>query len=89
MFHSARALLYIKGYREKSHFCLIESIRSLYVEKGLLNYELVDALLDAKSLREDADYYGDFSEINAKRLIDRAEDLLMKSREITGEVHNA
>lgn len=34
MFHSARALLYLEGYREKSHFCLIESIRALYVEKN-------------------------------------------------------
>lgn len=38
MFHSARALLYQKGYREKSHFCLIESIRTLFVEKGKLSF---------------------------------------------------
>jgi len=31
MFHSARALLYRKSYRERSHFCLIEAIRFLYV----------------------------------------------------------
>lgn len=30
MFHTARALLYSKGYREKSHFCLIESIHSFF-----------------------------------------------------------
>jgi len=41
MFHSARALLYAKNYREKSHFCLIEAIRTLYLEKGLLNYKNV------------------------------------------------
>ena len=83
MFHSARALLYVKGFREKSHFCLIESIRSLYVEKKILDLYLVEALLEAKNLREDADYYGDFSDTNAKKLIDRARDFLNKAREIT------
>jgi uncharacterized protein (UPF0332 family) len=27
MFHSARALLYVKGYREKSHYWLIEQCK--------------------------------------------------------------
>src|SRR3990170_5649065 len=64
MFHSARALIYFEGDREKSHFCLIEAVRSLFVETGKLNVLLVEGLLEAKNLREAADYYGDFSEIN-------------------------
>lgn len=78
MFHSARALLYFAGYREKSHYCLIESIRTLYVEKRLLDISLVEALLEAKNLREDADYYGDFSKINAEKLLTRAEEFILK-----------
>jgi len=35
MFHSARALLYIKNYRERSHHCLIVAIRALYVKEGM------------------------------------------------------
>jgi len=34
MFHSARALLYIRNYKERSHHCLIVAIRALYVEKN-------------------------------------------------------
>ena len=73
MFHSARALLYSKKYREKSHYCLIESIRALFCETGKLNVALVESLLEAKNLREAADYYGDFSEINCKKLVKKAQ----------------
>lgn len=82
MFHSARSLLYMSGYREKSHFCLIESIRELYVEKKLLNISLVEALLEAKNLREDADYYGDFSQINAEKLLKKAEEFIEKVKNV-------
>jgi len=41
MFHSARSLLYAKGYREKSHHCLIIAMRALYAEKKLLSIYLV------------------------------------------------
>jgi len=30
MFHSARALLFERGYREKSHYALLVAIRELY-----------------------------------------------------------
>jgi uncharacterized protein (UPF0332 family) len=57
MFHSARALLYIKNYRERSHHCLIVAIRTLYVEEKLLPLHLIEGLEKAKTLRESADYY--------------------------------
>jgi len=80
MFHSARALLYSKNYREKSHFCLIEAIRTLFVEAGKISVSLVESLLEAKNLREAADYYGDFSETNCKKLTKKAEEFLEKAR---------
>lgn len=82
MFHSARALLYSKNYREKSHFCLIEAIRTLFVETGKLSVSLVESLLEAKGLREAADYYGDFSELNGKKLVKKAEEFLKKAKDI-------
>ena len=82
MFHSARALLYYKNYRERSHFCLGEAIRTLYVEKGELNVFLVEALAEAKNLREAADYYGDYSGINAEKLLERADQFIKESRKI-------
>lgn len=82
MFHSARALIYSKGYREKSHFCLIEAVRALFVETGGISISLVDAFLEAKNLREAADYYGDFSEINCKKLTKKAEEFLKTAKTI-------
>lgn len=49
MFHSARALLYSKGFRERSHYCLIVAIRSLYVDTGLLSYKVVEGFQLAKT----------------------------------------
>ena len=82
MFHSARSLLYFKGYREKSHFCLIEAIKTLYVEADDLNHALTESLQEAKNLREAADYYGDFSEINCRKLTNKAEEFLKATKMI-------
>ena len=82
MFHSARALLYSEAYREKSHFCLIESIRTLFVETKKLNISLLEALIEAKSLREAADYYGDYSEINCNKLINKAQKFIKSVKTI-------
>jgi len=85
MFHSARTLLYSKNYREKSHFCLAEAIRTLFVETGKISVSLIESFLEAKNLREAADYYGDFSELNGKKLAKKAEEFLETAKEIIGE----
>jgi len=35
MFHTARALIYSRGYREKSHYCLAVALKSLFVDEGM------------------------------------------------------
>lgn len=60
MFHTSRALIYQRGYREKSHFCLAEALSSLYISENILSSRFLEALRLGKSLRENADYYGDF-----------------------------
>lgn len=82
MFHSARALLYRNNYREKSHACLIEAMRVMYVSEGLLAAPIIESMQEAKRLREDADYYGEFSENIAKELLKKAEEFLNKAKEI-------
>jgi len=82
MFHSARALLYSLEYREKSHFCLLEAVRTLFVETGILAVSFLEALKEAQSLREAADYYGDFSEINCRKLTSKAQDFLNEAKKI-------
>ncbi|MBI2343798.1 MAG: HEPN domain-containing protein [Deltaproteobacteria bacterium] len=77
MFHLARALLYAKGYREKSHYCLRVALEALYVEDGDLPVHIVDAFQVAKELRENADYEAHFSESGARKLVSAAEDFFL------------
>jgi len=57
MFHGARGLLYLKNLREQSHYCLIAAIKALYVDTNIISKAHLNALQEAKNLREDADYY--------------------------------
>jgi uncharacterized protein (UPF0332 family) len=85
MFHSARALLYQLNYREKSHSCLIEAVKVFYAVKGLISGELIEAIKEAKRLREEADYYGEYSEDNAKELLSKAKRFYLAAGELTKE----
>jgi uncharacterized protein (UPF0332 family) len=82
MFHTARALIYSRGYRERSHYCLIVALRTLFVSQRLLDYRLVEMLSQAKKLRENADYYNEWSEEGAHRMIEAAEDSIKRAKEI-------
>ena len=87
MFHSARALLFARNYREHSHYCLIVAMWALYVEKRLLPGSLIEALGKGKRLREDADYYDRWSEEGAIFALKAAEDFLKKAHELTKDLH--
>ncbi|MCD6413697.1 MAG: HEPN domain-containing protein [Elusimicrobia bacterium] len=80
MFHSARALLYSKSYREKSHYCLIVALKTLFVEMGELSISFVEGLQKGKRLREDADYYDDWSDTGAHEAIDMAGKFLAAAK---------
>ncbi len=82
IFHAARALVFSRGYREKSHYCLAVALRSLFVEEGKLDVQLVRDYLNAMSLREDADYEAEFSEAGASSVIASAGKFLEKARNI-------
>lgn len=56
MFHSARAILFFDGYREKSHFCLARYIEDNYAKKGLLEAKWVDMLDHYRDMRHDDQY---------------------------------
>lgn len=82
MFHSARALLYSQGFREKSHAALQIALEELYVKRGELEREFLDDFRNAKDLRESADYGMVYSEEGAKTLIKNAEKFLRKTETI-------
>lgn len=83
MFHSGRALLYAKNYREHSHYCLVIALRALYVETRLLPVTLIESLTKGKRLREDADYYNRWSEEGAEFILKSAKGFLKKAQELT------
>jgi len=82
MFHTARTLIYSKGYREHSHYCLIVSLKTLFVAEKLLDIRLVEAMQMAKTLRENADYASEFSKSSAEVLVEKAQLFLKKTQEI-------
>jgi len=82
MFHAARALIYHKGYREKSHYCLSIALRALYVETGKLDAQAGRDFLNAMNLREAADYGAEFSEAGATAVISTAEKFIEKAKSL-------
>ncbi len=59
MFHSARAMLFERGYREKSHYSLLVAIRELY--KNDIEHSLIREFEHGMYLRQEADYGLKFS----------------------------
>ncbi len=54
IFHAARALLFARGYREKSHRGLQAMLRDLYSSE--IPQQMFDDFRDAMIMRESADY---------------------------------
>jgi len=84
MFHAARALIYSRGYREKSHYCLAVALRVLFAEEGQIEAKFVRDFLNAMNLREAADYEAEFSMDGAKAVIASAERFVEKAVAVLG-----
>ncbi|MEI7751610.1 MAG: HEPN domain-containing protein [Candidatus Omnitrophota bacterium] len=85
MFHAARTLLYHKGYREKSHYCLIRAVKAFYVDENLLEARLVESFQMAKALREGADYENTYDAETAASLGEQAGEFIKTAQAIIGE----
>ena len=79
MFHAVRALIYSRGYREKSHYCLAIALRELFVDENLMEAQSVRDFLNAMDLREAADYEAEFSQSGAKAVIASAKRFIEKA----------
>ncbi len=82
MFHSAKALVLSKGYREKGHWCLLIALRELYVKTGEMDEELADDLELAMGVRHDADYELEYDEITSGRVIKKARAMLTVTNDL-------
>jgi uncharacterized protein (UPF0332 family) len=63
MFHAARAMIYSRGFRERSHYALLIALRELFGNQ--LDSEDIQNFEEAMDLREEADYGLVFSEEGA------------------------
>lgn len=82
MFHTAKALVYGKGYREKSHYCLSIALKSLYVDENLLEPKHFKHFRDCMDLRQDADYGLIYSEKSAEEVVEWADGFLTEAKRI-------
>jgi uncharacterized protein (UPF0332 family) len=82
MFHSARALLYHRGYRERSHHAMPVALRELFSRE--LGSDLISQFEAGMDLKREADYGLKFSETEALETIEGAEKLLAKARDVLG-----
>ncbi len=82
MFHAARTLLFHKGYREKSHYCLMLAMKSFYVSQGKLEMRLAESLQTARALRESADYDNVFDKNSAISLVEQAFEFVKSAQKV-------
>ncbi len=85
MFHSARASLFINGFREKSHFAVARFLEDFYVKRNLLEMKWVDMLDHHRETRHNDQYSTSFfvdereavnSLKDAKEFVERMKRLL-------------
>lgn len=72
IFHSLRALVFSRGYREKSHRCLKYAVEALFVDEGLLGSEILEQFSFAMDLREGADYGCIYDRDSARLVVESA-----------------
>jgi uncharacterized protein (UPF0332 family) len=76
MFHTSKALVLSKGYREKSHACLSIALKALFIDAGTLEKRHFDRFRDCMGLREDADYGLVYSEASARSALEWSKEFL-------------
>lgn len=77
IFHSARAVLFKLGYREKRHFAIGIILEDLN-KKGKLEIKYINYFNAAISSREDADYHYVYSRETAEYNLEIAREFLEK-----------
>jgi len=80
MFHAARALIYSKGYPEKSHRACLVALKEFFLDA--LGEERIDDFEEAMDLRESADYGSAYTDEDARNLVAKAQEFLENVRRI-------
>ncbi|MFH1801923.1 MAG: HEPN domain-containing protein [archaeon] len=88
MFHSARAILYLDGFREKSHFAVARYLEAVYVTAKKLEKEWVELLDYCRELRHNDQYRTSFfvSAEEAEDYVKKAESFVKRIEKLIEEV---
>ena len=84
MFHAAKALIYHKGYREKSHQCLGVALKALYVDENAMEEKHFNRFRDCMALRHDADYGMVYSAESSKEVVKWAGEFFEMAKALLG-----
>jgi uncharacterized protein (UPF0332 family) len=84
MFHSARAILFLDGYREKSHACVARYLEEQYVSKKKLEKKWVELLDHHREIRHNDQYDLSFysSDEEAKEAFESAGQFLQRMKHL-------
>lgn len=84
MFHAARAILFSKGAKAKTHRGTISLFGENIVKKGILSEEFADMLRKSFDLRQKSDYelYAELNEELVKEIIKNAEKFIQKIKQV-------
>jgi len=83
MCHSARAILFLEGFREKSHVCVARYLAQ-YVQGGKLEQEWVDLLDHHREIRHEDQYDLGFfaTEEDAKKALESAVKFMRRMKQL-------
>ena len=88
MFHAARSILFLDGYREKSHACIARYLEEKYVRNGFLEPEWVERLDHFRELRHTDQYSFNFfaSTDESKDTIKRSKEFMSRMEKLVNDV---
>ena len=84
MFHSARAMLFHDGFRERSHYCVARYLEERYVTRGLLEARWVELLDHHRETRHASQYDVSFhaSEAEATNALETAKRFVKRLKKL-------
>jgi len=85
VFHSAKGIMFLMGYREKSHFAVSEFLYILSKD-GKLEDSYVSDFKAAMSARQGADYHYDYSKDRAETIISLTEEFNDRMGKLKGRL---
>lgn len=88
MFHSARAILFFDGFREKSHYCIARYLEEKYVKKKLLEKKWIEFLDHYRELRHDDQYNISFfaTKEEAENMLKIAKEFVKRISELLNNI---